>query len=117
MKGIETVKQDTLREAKNKEWDFNEFIIIGRKELHRVSDFMKYADIAKEQNMKIDINYYLEIIIAICVCFINEDDMYQPLASDRIMQIKNSDKREKYIDIYFYKKAKNDLEKNIKSLQ
>ncbi|PKK57795.1 DNA/RNA polymerase [Rhizophagus irregularis] len=29
MKGIETVKQDTLREARNKEWDFNDFIVMG----------------------------------------------------------------------------------------
>ncbi|RGB36306.1 hypothetical protein C1646_758284 [Rhizophagus diaphanus] len=28
-KGIDTVKQDTLREARNKEWDFNEFIVMG----------------------------------------------------------------------------------------
>ncbi|CAI2192453.1 12292_t:CDS:1, partial [Funneliformis geosporum] len=46
----------------------------GRKEQHKVGDFMKYADIAKEQNMKIDINYYLETITAIYACFINEDD-------------------------------------------
>ncbi|CAG8650216.1 2720_t:CDS:1, partial [Acaulospora morrowiae] len=31
----------------------------GRKEPHRIGDFMEYADIAKEQNMEIDINYYL----------------------------------------------------------
>ncbi|CAI2181957.1 4298_t:CDS:2 [Funneliformis geosporum] len=46
----------------------------GRKELHRISDFMEYADIAKEQNIEIDINYYLGSTIAICARFINKDD-------------------------------------------
>ena len=78
---------------------------------------MEYADIAKEQNMKIDINYYLEITTAMCVHFINEDDSYQPFSSDRIIQIKDLDKREKQINIYSQKKAKKCLEKYIKSLQ
>ncbi|CAI2197131.1 724_t:CDS:1 [Funneliformis geosporum] len=73
----------------------------GRKELYRVSDFMKYADITKEQNMEIDINYYLGTTTVMCTRFINKDDMYQLLLSDKIMQIKDSDKREKQINIYF----------------
>ncbi|CAG8806008.1 1764_t:CDS:1, partial [Racocetra fulgida] len=32
----------------------------GRKEPYRVGNYMEYADIAKEYNMKIDINHYLE---------------------------------------------------------
>ncbi len=77
---------------------------------------MEYADIAKEQNMKIDINYYLGMTTAICVRFINEDDSYQLFPSDRIMQIKDSDKKEKQIDIYSQKEAKKCLKKYIKSL-
>ncbi len=73
----------------------------GRKEPHRVGNFMKYVDIAKEQNIEIDINYYLGTTIAICAHFINEDNSYQPSPSDGIMQIKDSDKKEKQIDIYF----------------
>ncbi|CAI2184666.1 2051_t:CDS:2 [Funneliformis geosporum] len=67
---IHKIVEDTLREAQNKKWDFNEFIVI---------------DIAKEQNMKIDINYYLRSTTAMCARFINEDDSYQLPPSDRIM--------------------------------
>ena len=89
----------------------------GRKEPHRVGNFMEYADIAKDQNMEIDINYYLGTTTAMCTCFINEDDSYQPSLSDKIMQIKDSDEREKQIDIYSQKEAKKYLKKYIKSLQ
>ncbi|GBC02496.1 hypothetical protein RclHR1_04650013 [Rhizophagus clarus] len=122
---IYEIIKDTLKEAQNKEWDFNKFIIIGtwkpkknnlcnnrfmgrmrernerisdpserfsyvvvkgphlRNEKgrlipYRVGDYMEYADIAKEQNMEIDINYYLGITVGICARFINENDSYQP---------------------------------------
>ena len=74
------------------------------------------ADITKEQNMKIDINYYLGTTVGMCARFINEDDRYQPPPSDKIMLIKDSDKREKEIDDYSQRKAKTGLKKYIKSL-
>ena len=77
---------------------------------------MEYADIAKEENMEIDINYYLGTTVAICIRFINEDDRYQPPTKNKIMQIKDSDKKEKEIDDYFQRKAKISLKKYIKSL-
>jgi hypothetical protein len=89
----------------------------GRKEPYIVGDFMEDADIAKKQNMKIDINYYLGTTVAMCACFINEDDSFQPLPSDIIMQIKDSDKREKQIDINSQKKAKSYLQEYIKNLR
>jgi hypothetical protein len=52
-----------------------------------------------------------------CARFINENDSYQPPLSDKIMQIKDSDKREKEIDDYFRRKAKNWLKKYTKGLQ
>ncbi|RIA85344.1 hypothetical protein C1645_830949 [Glomus cerebriforme] len=157
-------KENTLKKAQNKKWDFNEFIVMGtwkpkkknlynncfmkymrerneripdpgerfsyiivkgpllynkksRKEPHRVGDYMEYTNIAKEENMKIDINYYLGTTVAMCACFINEDDRYQPLPSHKITQLKNSDEKEKQINIYFQKEAKKCLEKYIKSLQ
>ncbi|GBB96536.1 hypothetical protein RclHR1_27790004 [Rhizophagus clarus] len=160
-RSIHKIVKDTLREAQNKEWDFNKFIIMGtwkpkkknlcnnrfmkrmrerneripdpserfsyvvvkglplynkegRKKPHRIGDFMEYTDIAKEQNMEIDINYYLGITVAMCVCFINEDDSFQLPPSDKIMQ---TDIMEKEIDEYSQKKAKNCLKKYIKSLQ
>ncbi|GBB95057.1 hypothetical protein RclHR1_02470001 [Rhizophagus clarus] len=67
---------------------------------YRVENYMEYADIAKDQNMEIDINYYLSITIGICACFINENDSYQPPPSHKIMQIKDSNVREKKINKY-----------------
>ena len=67
--------------------------------------------------MKIDINYYLGTTVGMCVRFINEDDSYQPLPSYKIMQIKNSDVREKEIDKYSQDEAVRQLKKYIKTLQ
>ncbi|PKY33735.1 hypothetical protein RhiirB3_395034, partial [Rhizophagus irregularis] len=161
---IHEIVKDTLREARNKEWDFNEFIIMGtwkpkknnlcnnrfmgrmrerneripdpgehfsyvvvkgprlRNEKgrlipYRVGDYMEYADIAKEQNMEIDINYYLGTTVGMCARFINEDDSYQPPSSHKIMQIKDSDVREKKIDKYSQDEAERQLKKYIKTLQ
>ncbi|PKY59824.1 hypothetical protein RhiirA4_482911 [Rhizophagus irregularis] len=58
----------------------------------RKGDYMEFANIAKEFNMEIDISYYLEQMVGMCARFINEDDSYQPPPSDKIMQIKDSDK-------------------------
>ena len=163
MHSIHEIVEDTLREARNKEWDFNEFIVMGtwkpkkqnlcnnrfmgrmrerneripdpgkrfsyvvvkgpplyneqgRKVPHRVGDYMEYADIAKERNMEIDINYYLGTTVGMCARFINEDDKYQPPPSHKIMQLKDSDKKEKQIDQYSQDEAKKRLKKYIKSL-
>ncbi|CAI2186491.1 10892_t:CDS:1, partial [Funneliformis geosporum] len=136
---IDKIVKDTLREAGNKKWDFNEFIVMGtwrpkKKNLcnnhfmkcmrerneripdpgeqfsyivvkgprlhdekgrlipYRVGDYMVYpSNIGKEQNMKIDINYYLGTTVAICARFINENDSYQTHPSHKIMQIKDPD--------------------------
>ncbi|CAI2176402.1 9238_t:CDS:1, partial [Funneliformis geosporum] len=46
---------------------------IGRLIPYRVKDYMEYpSNIAKKQNMEIDINYYLGTTVAMCACFINE---------------------------------------------
>ena len=144
---IQKIVEDTLREAKQKQWDFDDFIVMatwkpkkknlcvhrfigrmrekneripdpgeqfsyvvvkgpplynekGRKEPHRIGDYIEYADIAKELNMEIDINYYLEKTVGMCARFINEDDRYQPPPSHKIMQLKDSDEKEKQIDTY-----------------
>ena len=52
-----------------------------------------------------------------CAYFINEDNSFQLLPSDKIMQIKDSDKREKEINDYSQRKAKNWLKRYIKGLQ
>ena len=84
----------------------------GRKELHRVEDYMEYADIIKEFNIEININYYLEKMIRMCVYFINENDRYQLLPSYKIMQLKDLNEKEKQINTYFQNEAKKWL-KNI----
>ncbi|RGB22353.1 hypothetical protein C1646_776218 [Rhizophagus diaphanus] len=89
----------------------------GQKEPHRVGDYMEYADIAKKLNMEIDINYYLEKTVGLCARFINEDDRYQPPPSHKIMQLKDSDEKEKQIDTYSQDEAKKWLKKYIKGLQ
>lgn len=82
----------------------------------RNADYMEYVDIAKESNMEIDINHYLEKTLGMCARFINEDDKYQPLPSHKIMQIGDSDEKEKQIDSYSQKEAVKSLKKFIKSL-
>ncbi|CAI2185392.1 2515_t:CDS:1 [Funneliformis geosporum] len=63
---------------------------------YRIGDYMKYlSNITKEQNMKIDINYYLDTTVVICARFINENDSYRPVSSHKIMQIKDPDVRKK----------------------
>ncbi|CAI2172320.1 1712_t:CDS:1 [Funneliformis geosporum] len=83
----------------------------------RKGDYKEFSEIAKEFNMKINIGHYLEQTVGMCAHFINEDNMFLLLLSDKIMQIKDSDIREKWIDKYFQKKAKNWLIKYIKSFQ
>ncbi|PKK58672.1 DNA/RNA polymerase [Rhizophagus irregularis] len=140
-RSIHKIVEVTLKEAKYKQWDFDDFIIIAtwkpkkkifvyvvvkgpplynekdRKEPHRVDYYMEYADIAKELNMKIDINYYLEKTVGLCACIINKDDRYQPPPSHKIMQLKDSVEKEKQIDTYSQDEAKKWLKKYIKGLQ
>ena len=81
----------------------------GRKVPHRVGNYMEYVDIAKEQNMEIDINYYLGTTVGMYVHFINENDKYQPPPLHKIMQLKDSDEKEKQIDHIPRTKQKNSL--------
>jgi DNA polymerase elongation subunit (family B) len=166
---IQEIVKDVLRDARFRQWDFNQFIAMskwkakggllcnkifmermrkrianGEKNIKipdsgehfsyvvvnddlrykedgtkstRKGDYMKFANIAKEFNMEIDVSYYLEQTVGICARFINEDDMFQPPLSDKIMEIKDTDEREKQIDDYSQRMAKNWLKKYIKGLQ
>ncbi|CAI2199599.1 14774_t:CDS:2, partial [Funneliformis geosporum] len=75
----------------------------------RKGNYMEFSEIAKDFNMKIDIRHYLEQTVGMCTRFINEDNMFLPPSSDKIMQIKDSDIREKQINKYSQKKAKTGL--------
>ncbi len=72
----------------------------GMKSL-RMNDYMKFADIVKKLNMKIDINYYLGKMVGMCARFINKDNRYQPSSLYKIMQLKDSDKKKKQINNHF----------------
>ena len=42
----------------------------------RKGDYIEFANIVKEFNMKIDISYYLEQTVEMCARFINKDDSF-----------------------------------------
>ena len=77
---------------------------------------MEYPEFAKEQNMEININHYLESTLGLCARFINEDEKYQPPSSHKIMQLEDSDEKEKQIDAYSQREAKKWLTKYVKAL-
>ena len=162
-RSIHKIVEDTLREAKHKQWDFSQFIgmatwkpkkknlrvqrfinrmkekklnipdpgerfsyvIIkgeryrdekGRLISYRLGDYMEYPEFAKEQNMEININHYIESTLGLCARFINEDEKYQPLSTHKIMQLKDSDEKEKQIDAYSQREVKKWLTKYVKAL-
>ncbi|RIA85332.1 hypothetical protein C1645_741670 [Glomus cerebriforme] len=78
----------------------------------RKGDYIEYSEIAKEFNMEIDIGHYLEQTVGICTRFINKDNRYQLLPSDKIMQIKDSDKKKRRLMIISRERQKTGL-KNI----
>ncbi|RIB21397.1 DNA polymerase family B-domain-containing protein [Gigaspora rosea] len=88
----------------------------GKKQPQRVANYMEFPDIAKELNTEIDISHYLEQTVGLYTRFINDDKRYQPSSSYKIMQLKDSDKKEKQIDAYSQKEAKRWLTKYIKAL-
>jgi len=75
---------------------------------------MEFPDIAKELNIEIDIGHYLKKTVGLCARFINDDERYQP---PNIIQIKDSDEREKRVNAYSQNEAKKWLKKYIKTLQ
>ena len=88
----------------------------NRKIPRRNADYMEYPDFAKEHNMEIDINHYLEKTAGLCARFINDNEKFQPLTSHKIMQIRDSDEREKQMDAYSQREAVKWLKKYIKGL-
>ncbi|RIA82420.1 hypothetical protein C1645_835403 [Glomus cerebriforme] len=161
---IQKIVEDVLRDARFRQWDFNQFVAMSKwkakgglpcnkifmermreriasreknikipdsgehfsyvvvndgprykengTKSSRKGDYMEFANIVKEQNMEINIGHYLEKTMGLCARFINDDERYQPPPSHNIMQIKDSDEREKRVDAYSQNEAKNGL-KNI----
>ncbi|RIA90665.1 hypothetical protein C1645_823037 [Glomus cerebriforme] len=121
MRSIHEIVKDILRKAQNKKWNFNEFIVMGtwksekknlcnnrfmehmRERNERIPDFGKYFSYIVVKGPRL--HNEKGITIAMYTRFINEDDRYQPSPLHKIMQLKNSDKREKQIDEYFQDEA------------
>jgi len=83
--------------------------IRGRKISIKQGDIMEYVYVAREQNMKINVVYYLvHYIIGICARFINSSDKF--LSSDKLLD-------DKEIDEQSMKAAKKYLEEYIKQLR
>ncbi|KAF0392177.1 DNA/RNA polymerase [Gigaspora margarita] len=108
---IHQIVKNTLREASER---FSYVVVKGERYRdengrlipRRNANYMEFPDIAKEFNMEIDINYYLEKTVGLCARFINNDDKYQPPPSHKVIQLKDSDEKEKQIDIYSQNEAK-----------
>jgi DNA polymerase elongation subunit (family B) len=79
----------------------------GRKITHKTGDLMEYAHVAKKENMKIDVVYYLvHYVIGICARFISSDEQFIP----------TNITDDKKIDEHSIKMAKKYLENYIKEL-
>nr|CAG8613043.1 4073_t:CDS:1 [Entrophospora candida] len=91
---------------------------LSGKRLHPTKgDLMEFVDVAKELEKELDYLYYLrDDIIGLCARFIMYDDRYQPPSSDKIMELEDSDKKYKEIDIYSQNKAKKWLEEYVNEL-
>lgn len=80
----------------------------GKKVTMRVGDNMEYDYIAKEQNMEIDLSYYLiNYVISTCARFISSDNLFAPPTNNPLTAKKE--------DEYRVTKAKKVLEKYLKS--
>jgi hypothetical protein len=76
---------------------------------------MEFVDVAKELGKELDLyHYYEKTIIGLCVRFIMYDKRHELNPLDKIMQIKDPDKKYKQIDIHAQKKAKLWLEGFVK---
>lgn len=79
----------------------------GNKIAIKAGDLMEYSHIAKQENMSIDIVYYLiHYVIGICARFISSDEQFMP----------NIPLDDKKLDDYNIKMAKSFLEKYVKTL-
>ncbi|RHZ47832.1 hypothetical protein Glove_566g69 [Diversispora epigaea] len=80
-------------------------------------DRMEFVDVAKELGKSIDLSHYFEnTIIGLCARFIMYDKKYEPLLSDKIMQLTDLDEKYKQIDSYAQEKVKKWLESFIKEI-
>ncbi|RIB08439.1 hypothetical protein C2G38_2211662 [Gigaspora rosea] len=116
-RSIHKIVEDTLKEARNKKWNFNEFIRNERvpDPGERFSYVVVKGPRLRDEKGRLT-SYRVGTMVGMCARFINEDIRYQPPPSDKIMQLKDSDEKEKQIDAYSQKEAKKWLTKYIKAL-
>ncbi|RHZ45605.1 hypothetical protein Glove_668g26 [Diversispora epigaea] len=93
------------------------FDLSGFKLIIRKADQMEFVDVAKELNRRLDLPHYFENTIkGLCARFIMYDKRYEPVSSNKIMQLKNLDEKYKQIDSYAQEKAKKWLESYIREI-
>ncbi|PKK58841.1 DNA/RNA polymerase [Rhizophagus irregularis] len=114
-RSIHKIVEDTFREASLKQWEFDQFIAMAtwkpNKDNKCIQRFMgrikeKYENKIPDPGERF--SYVVmkgeryhdknEKTVGLCARFINDNDRYQPPASHKIMQFKDSDEREKQID-------------------
>ena len=87
----------------------------GRKLTLMKGERMEFTDVVKKLGKKLDLYYYFEkTIISFCARFIMYEKRYEPISSNKIMQIENPDEKYKQIDDYMQKQAKSWLKKFVK---
>ena len=54
------------------------YIVVENDSSQRVGDKMEYPEVVRRLGKKIDISYYLKIVVGLCARFINYDEIFQP---------------------------------------
>src|SRR6266516_1198241 len=93
------------------------FDLSGKKLKLPKADRMEFIDIAKELGRSIDLSHYFKnTITSLCARFIMYDEKYEPVSSDKIMQLEDPDEKYKQINEYAQKRAKKWVELYIKKI-
>ncbi|CAG8612686.1 10636_t:CDS:1 [Diversispora eburnea] len=84
----------------------------------KVGDRMKYPDVVKKLNKKIDINYYLKSVVGLCARFINSDNCFESQPdSEFLKNITDSDELWTAKDGLAQKSVEKWIKKYIKDLR
>ena len=85
----------------------NTFDLHGRKLMPTKDEKMEFANMVKELRKELDLYHYFEkTIISFCARFIMYEKRYEPISSNKIMQIEDPDEKYKQIDDYAQNKTK-----------
>ncbi|CAG8516724.1 13516_t:CDS:2 [Cetraspora pellucida] len=105
IQSIHKIVEDTLREAKDKQSQMKEKKLNTPDPSECFSYVVVKGERYRDEKNRL-IPYRVKSMLELCVQFINEDKKYQPLSLHKIMQLEDSDEKEKQIDAYSQKEAK-----------